>query len=637
MTVSNSTYRVSYNGNGSTTSFSIPFYFINNSDILVSKLDTNVTPNVETTLVLGTDYNLSGAGDLSGGTLTTIGTLVSGEDITIERSAQYTQSTDYEPFGRFPAETLEQNIDKLTMLAQQVKSITDRSPTFKKTTSFLNREIEEPEPGEFLKYDLNGNIINGGSTVENNGLYTYPDANAIQRTLNNKISESVSCEDFGCVGDGITNDSANFQKFVDFLKTNKKRGFIPKPSSFYVLNDTIDLTDCQGVVMECETAVDRITQESYFKRISGTGAMFNCDGASQLVLINFSLDGNNLATKGLVLTGNASNRVTQCRFINLNVVQCTTYGLEIGDVAANQWDAAVFINPWISSNAININLAGGNTEQVNVYGGSIAGATTYGLQVLDGGINFYGTQFLSSGTADVYISAPPQHNLNFYACYSEGSTIFLETSTIENANRRCINIVGGFLLSQRAVTLVGLGSVNANIYHLNNMSLNVEGVKGSGGLATVMNNTTAVTYSIISHGNVWGNEAINPIYCANKVFLSQKDNQAFREVGSKKYTQNPNGTYTLIPEQSGIVISNVGTSGGFVVNLPTATVGLEYSFIRSASFVIVIEPNGSEVIRGGGAGKYLSLDSDGASVTLRCVNSGEWEFVSTYGTISYEP
>ena len=174
----------------------------------------------------------------------------------------------------------------------------------------------------------------------------------------------VNIRDFDVVGDG-TDETVAIQEFFDYLKANNRKGYIPKPASFYWTTDTISLTNCRGVVIECETAIDRIDQQAYFKRLSGTNPMFDFEGASQLVLVNFSVDGNSLATKGLILKGNVSNRCTHCSFINLNVSGCTTYGLEIGESSAYQWDAAIFNNCWISSNGINIYIEGGNTEQLN--------------------------------------------------------------------------------------------------------------------------------------------------------------------------------------------------------------------------------------------------------------------------------
>ena len=87
-----------------------------------------------------------------------------------------------------------------------------------------------------------------------------------------------------------------------------------------------------------------------------------------------------------------------------------------------------------------------------------------------------------------------------------------------------------------------------------------------------------------------------------------------------------------------LIISNHGAYTTLEYDLPAATQGLEYSFIRVApGQTIRIDPNGSEVIRGGAAGKYLSLDSDGCFVTLRCYISGIWEIIDKAGTTSFEP
>jgi len=235
MTVSVEQSRYSYNGDGSTTVFAVPFYFIVDSAVLVTKLDTNVTPNVETTLILGTDYNLTGAGDLAGGSLTTIGSispLPSGEKIVIERNAQYTQGTDYEPFGRFPAETLEQNLDKLTMLVQQVKALTDRVPLFDRTTAFLNRTIEEPSTGKFIQWDANGNMINVAGTI-NTDNYTAPVINAVEQTIIARLGSYISVKDFGATGDGLTDDTAAIDLAEADAFTNNRVLLFPQGNYVY--------------------------------------------------------------------------------------------------------------------------------------------------------------------------------------------------------------------------------------------------------------------------------------------------------------------------------------------------------------------------------------------------------------------
>jgi hypothetical protein len=445
----------------------------------------------------------------------------------------------------------------------------------------------------------------------------------------------VNIFDFGVVGDG-SDETAAIQNFFDYIKANNRKGYIPKPPSFYGTTDTINLTNCRGIIIECETAIDRIEQESYFKRLSGTNPMFNFEGASQLVLRNFSVDGNSLATIGLILKGNASNRVTHCTFDNLNVVLCTTYGLEIGEVSAFQWDAAVFNNCWISSNAIGIYIEGGNTEQVNFMGGSIAGAATYGVKMSNAGANFYGTQFLNCATADVFIDSPLQHDVTFINPYSEGGAIFLLTTSTSSVSKRCINIFGGQLLSVTSVN-TGLGARDAVIYHRNNMGITTIGVKGAGGLASDFLVAPFGTYSIISQGNEWANESLNVSAAANGVKVCQIDNQNYRFIGLNEFTRQEADSASIDADLSGGTFSNNTAVGGVEYSLPTTVVGLKFTFVRISSNYIRLDPNGTEQIRGGGAGKYLSLDSDGANVTLQCVVANIWEIVSTSGTTSFEP
>ena len=322
MTVSNSTYRVSYNGNGSTTSFSIPFYFINNSDLLVTKQNTDGS---ETAFVFGTDYNLTGAGDLSGGTLTTTATLITNEKITIERDAQFTQSTDYEPFGRFPAETLEQNIDKLTMLSQQVKALTDRVPLLDRTTSYLNSEIEEPSSGEYLRWDASGNIVNGGTDVIDSSNYLLPADNAVTRTVAGKLNDWASVKDFGAVGNGTANDTDAIQNAL-----NSGYAYIYFPQGLYKVNSA--LTCPNTVRMIAGAGNSTVGTAIYYTGFASTWLLD--PDSSSLTIQDIAFYGGDFSFLGL---GGGDTAPTTRNGLNLNSAgdrgrfeRCTFYGFSIG-------------------------------------------------------------------------------------------------------------------------------------------------------------------------------------------------------------------------------------------------------------------------------------------------------------------
>ena len=124
MPVSSEIKRADYVGNGSTTAFATQFRFLQNSDIKVILAVT--ATGVETDQVEITNYTLTGAGLDAGGTVTMLIAPAVGETLTIKRDVPLTQGTDYVENDNFPAESHEDALDKLTMIAQQIQEEVDR-------------------------------------------------------------------------------------------------------------------------------------------------------------------------------------------------------------------------------------------------------------------------------------------------------------------------------------------------------------------------------------------------------------------------------------------------------------------------------------------------------------------------------
>lgn len=97
----------------------------------------------------------------------------------------------------------------------------------------------------------------------------------------------------------------------------------------------------------------------------------------------------------------------------------------------------------------------------------------------------------------------------------------------------------------------------------------------------------------------------------------------------------PNSAFNIEAYHCGTTFTNAAYSQARTVTLPVSVPGLWYSFQAIADFDLQIDPDGSEVIRGGTAGQYLSLDTLGDSVTLRCFAAGTWEIVCGYGSYTY--
>ncbi|MDP9192732.1 MAG: glycoside hydrolase family 55 protein [Acidobacteriota bacterium] len=99
-----------------------------------------------------------------------------------------------------------------------------------------------------------------------------------------------------------------------------------------------------------------------------------------------------------------------------------------------------------------------------------------------------------------------------------------------------------------------------------------------------------------------------------------------------------NGAATLnVPVGwQGHMVSSEWVGTTVTYTLPSATKGLEYSFIR-ANGQVLVRPQAGQSIRGGAAGHALFLDTLGDGVKLRCVMTGIWDIISSNGSMPFVP
>lgn len=164
MTVSTTTSRADYTGNGVTTAFTVPFYFLDNSHLLV--LRTVIATGVSTTLALGTDYSVTGAGVGAGGTLTCTVAPTSAQKISILRNVPLTQLIHYVPNDPFPAATHEQGLDQLTMEMQQLSEGLSRSIVLPPATTGISTLLPTAQPNQLLAFNSSGTAITSINPVD---------------------------------------------------------------------------------------------------------------------------------------------------------------------------------------------------------------------------------------------------------------------------------------------------------------------------------------------------------------------------------------------------------------------------------------------------------------------------------------
>ena len=157
MTLSTTTVKNSYSGNGSTTAFTYNFAINSTSELVVIIRSSTGTETVKS---ITTHYTVADAG-AAGGTVTMGSAPASGETLVLIRDTSLTQETDYVANDPFPAETHESALDKLQMQIQEVQEEVDRSLKISRTntmtsTSFTNDATSRAS--KVLSFDSSGEL-----------------------------------------------------------------------------------------------------------------------------------------------------------------------------------------------------------------------------------------------------------------------------------------------------------------------------------------------------------------------------------------------------------------------------------------------------------------------------------------------
>ncbi|MCP1404420.1 tail fiber domain-containing protein [Achromobacter insolitus] len=242
MTVSSEVSQVSYATDGVTTAFPVPFYFLANDHLRVWLYYEST--GVETDLVLGSSYDVVGAGDPSGGTVTTTVAYPAGPQLRIERVVPITQETAYQRNDPFPERAHEQALDKLTMICQQLASFFGLLPGSTLRALLLGRNDVDGQGAYRARnnriQDLgdpkaNQDAVNWRSMfsfvtdyvdkaiagVEGGfGWFQQSGIGSIFRTFQNKMREFLTARDKGAAGDGLQDDTLHL---LDMIAEGKDR------------------------------------------------------------------------------------------------------------------------------------------------------------------------------------------------------------------------------------------------------------------------------------------------------------------------------------------------------------------------------------------------------------------------------
>ena len=272
MTVTTTTIKNSYSGNGSTTAFAYTFPINATDEITVIERSSTGVETVKSEGSGSTNYGISDNG-ASGGTVTMVTAPASGTTLVLLRNTALTQETDYVANDPFPAETHEDALDKALMQAQELQEELDRSFKVSRTNTITTSEFTESatdRASKALGFDTDGNLTTVADFLPaggDNAQLTYSttttdsDPGAGKIRFNNASLSSATAAYVDDEDANGTDISAWVQSFDDVTgnATNRGRLRVTKSNSLTVWHTfkiSGAVTDASGYTKLALTYID---------------------------------------------------------------------------------------------------------------------------------------------------------------------------------------------------------------------------------------------------------------------------------------------------------------------------------------------------------------------------------------------
>ena len=223
MTISSTTTKNSYSGNGSTTTFAYGFYIPAATDIQVYVRSATGTETLKSQGTGSTNYAITNVGNASGGNIVFVTAPASGETVVLRRNTAKTQATDYVANDPFPAETHEDALDKLTIISQDLQEQVDRSLKISKTNTMTSTDFTNSaanRASKILAFDSSGELSvtqELGNALGNWAASTaYVLRDIVKDTNNNNIYICITAHtSSGSVPISSNTDAAKWRLLVD--------------------------------------------------------------------------------------------------------------------------------------------------------------------------------------------------------------------------------------------------------------------------------------------------------------------------------------------------------------------------------------------------------------------------------------
>ena len=277
--------RVQYTATSGQTSFTVGFEFFTNTDLKVfngsSLLSFAASPSD------ATEYSVTGAGVTGGGSITLGGSGATLNDIiTISRDLPIARSTDFPTSGAFQIASLNDELDKLTAMAQQLERDLKFSPRASATTAnTFNITFPNLVANKVLSVNSSGNGLEFAQDIT--------DITALAAITSDITAVSAIASDIAAVENIKADITAVANDATDIGVVAAKATEIGRLGTADAVAD-LALLGTSAVVADLDAVADKVTE---------IGLLGNADVIADMALLATSdviSDLNTLATSDIV-------------------------------------------------------------------------------------------------------------------------------------------------------------------------------------------------------------------------------------------------------------------------------------------------------------------------------------------------
>jgi hypothetical protein len=380
MTVSSTTVKNSFSGDGSTTQFTYTFPINSTAEL---KVIERSSLGAETVKTLNSDYTIVDNGS-SGGTVTFTSAPASGTSIVLLRDTNLTQDTDYVANDPFPAESHETALDKLTLQQQEIQEEIDRSLKLSRTNTMTSTEFTidaSSRANKVLGFDSTGELSVTTTIGSNRGNWASGTAYSVRdivkdTSTNNIFMVNAAHSSSGAEPLTTNTNSTKYDLLVDAAASTTAQTAAATSATNAATSETNAATSATTATTQASNAATSESNASTSETNAATSASNAATSASNASTseTNASTSETNAASSATSAASSATTATTQASAASTSATNAATSATNAATSETNAASSASSASTSATNAATSASAA--STSATNASNSASAAATS---------------------------------------------------------------------------------------------------------------------------------------------------------------------------------------------------------------------------------------------------------------------